>query len=333
MTALLTIENVAVDAQVKRRARRLVSDMSLSLAKGEALGLIGESGSGKSMTARAIVRNLPEGCSVSGRVVFAGEDVLSMSRSRLRDYRRHDVAMVFQDPRSHINPVRSIGDFLTEALRADGVSDRLARRRAIELLENVHVANAAAVLRRYPHELSGGMLQRVMIASAVAARPKLLIADEPTTALDVTTQAEVMAIIDEMRAEMGMALLFITHDLDLASAVCDRVSVAYAGRIVEIQEAAAMNARPLHPYTSALLDARPHLGGGAVRLKALRGRSVSAWEAPPGCAFAPRCDFAEDLCKAEVPDLRPMSDARVACVRAEDLRAHQLIHERVTSDA
>ncbi|KAA0084785.1 ABC transporter ATP-binding protein [Mycolicibacterium sp. P9-64] len=304
--------------------RRIVSDMSMSIGAGEALGVIGESGSGKSMTARTIVRNLPAGSTISGAVTFDGEDVLSMSPNRLRTFRRHDVAMVFQDPRAHINPVRRIGDFLTESLRADGMPPLEARERSIKLLNDVHVANAETVMRRYPHELSGGMLQRVMIASAMSTSPKLLIADEPTTALDVTTQAEVMAILDEMRM-LGMALLFITHDLDLASAICDRVSVAYAGRTVETQQAEAMGRRPLHPYTSALLGARPSLSGGEERLKALRGSSISAWETPAGCAFAPRCDFAEDLCSTEQQELLPMGDAWVACRRVDELSVGRVV--------
>jgi oligopeptide/dipeptide ABC transporter ATP-binding protein len=319
MTALLDLENVAIDVPVQGRPRRIVSDMSLTVGIGEALGVIGESGSGKSMTARVIVGNLPKGASVTGRVHYDGEDVLSMSKARLRNYRRHDVAMIFQNPRAHINPVRTVGDFLTEGMRSAGSSRVLAQDRAKTLLEAVHIADPATVMKRYPHELSGGMLQRVMIASAVAAEPKLLIADEPTTALDVTTQAEVMAILDEMRRQRGMALLFITHDLDLAAAICDRVSVAYAGRAVESQSAADMQSSPLHPYTASLLAARPSPDSNVDRLKALRGRPVSAWEAPDGCAFAPRCDYAEDQCARGEQDLQPVTNGLVACRRSQEL--------------
>ena len=329
---LLEVDHLAIDVPVRGQLRRLVSAMSISVAAGEALGVIGESGSGKSISAKAIVRDLPPGAVVTGSVRFGGEDVLAMSRARLRDYRRHEVAMVFQDPRAHINPVRSVGDFLTEGLRADGVSGSAARTRAVALLKDVHVANAETVMRRHPHELSGGMLQRVMIASAISTSPRLLIADEPTTALDVTTQAEVMAILDEMRAELGMALLFITHDLDLASAICDRVCVAYSGRTVETQAAADMGVHPRHPYTSALLRARPVLTGGEQRLKALRGSSISAWQAPAGCSFAPRCDFAEELCTQHEQELEPVGTALVACRRADELASQLATLERLESD-
>lgn len=317
---LLELKQVAVDVSVKGRPRRIVSDMSLSIDVGQALGVIGESGSGKSMTARMVLGDLPAGATVSGSVLFAREDVLSMTKRRLREYRGRDVAMVFQNPRAHINPVRTVGDFLTEGMRARGVGRRDAEQRAVKLLDDVRVVDAANVIRRYPHELSGGMLQRVMIASAVAAQPKLLIADEPTTALDVTTQAEVVAILDEMRRDRGMALLFITHDLDLATAICDRVVVAYAGRTIESQTAEAMQREPLHPYTAALLGARPHLSGNQRRLRALRGSPVSAWESPPGCMFAPRCDHVEEECREHEQLLAPVGDGLVACQRATELR-------------
>ena len=204
--------------------------------------------------------------------------------------------MIFQDPRAHINPVRRIGDFMTEALRTTGsVPVREARSRAVDMLGQVGIEDGERRLHQYPHELSGGMLQRVMIATALLTKPRLLLADEPTTALDVTTQAEVMAILDELRREFGLAMLFITHDLELAAAICDRTAVMYAGQIVEIRSSALLHDDPLHPYTAALAAARPDITQTAHRLHAIPGRPLSAFEAPADeCAFAARCDWAQD---------------------------------------
>jgi oligopeptide/dipeptide ABC transporter ATP-binding protein len=216
--------------------------------------------------------------------------------------------------------VRRIGDFMTEALRTNhGVTNDEAERRSVRLLAEVGVPDGGRRLRQYPHELSGGLLQRVMIATMLLTEPKLLLADEPTTALDVTTQAEVMAILDELRRERGLALLFITHDLDLAGAVCDRTVVMYAGQIVEQQPSATLHARPRHPYTAALVGARPDVSSTAPRLTAIPGQPLSAFDAPPGCAFAPRCPHAIDDCRAERPALRELDDATVRCIRVEEL--------------
>ncbi|MYW01996.1 ABC transporter ATP-binding protein, partial [Streptomyces sp. SID3343] len=226
-------------------------------------------------------------------------------------------AMIFQDPRAHINPVRTIGDFLTEGLRTNlGMRAGAARREAVGLLAEVGIDDGERRLRQYPHELSGGLLQRVMIASALAGRPRLILADEPTTALDVTRQAEVVAILDRLRRERGLGLLFITHDLDLATAICDRVSVMYAGSIVESRTAADLYARPRHPYTAALLGARPSIEARVARLPVVPGRPISAFEAPPGCAFGNRCPCAEDACHTDAQRLRVLDGGAVRCRRA-----------------
>ena len=211
--------------------------------------------------------------------------------------------MIFQDPRAHVNPVRRIGDFMTEALRANqGVSAAEAGRRAADMLAQVGIDDGERRLRQYPHELSGGMLQRVMIAAALLTEPALLLADEPTTALDVTTQAEVMAILDELRREFGLAMLFITHDLELAAAICDRTAVMYAGQIVEIRASDLLHDDPLHPYTAALAAARPDIAQTRARLRAIPGRPLSAFEAPRrACAFAPRCPHATAACRERCP--------------------------------
>lgn len=241
--SLLTIEGLALAVPGADGWKTLVEEVDLTIGRGEAVGLVGESGSGKSMTARAVLGLTPPGARVSGRVLFDGAPM--PSGRALREVRARRIAMIFQDPRAHVNPVRSVGDFLTEAMIGVlGLSAREAGARAVALLDEVGVDDGARRLRQYPHELSGGLLQRVMIASALAVEPDLILADEPTTALDVTTQSEVMAILGELRREHGMAMLLITHDLELAAATCERLAVMYAGRIVESQPAAALAGRP-----------------------------------------------------------------------------------------
>jgi oligopeptide/dipeptide ABC transporter ATP-binding protein len=317
--ALLELEHLSVTLPVEGDRRPVLHDVSLAIGAGEAVGLVGESGSGKSMTARAVARLLPRGAQLAGALRYDGADVSALRAGALRGFRR-EVAMVFQDPRAHVNPVRHIGDFLTEALRLRGVERREAADRAVAALADVGIPDGARRLAQYPHELSGGLLQRVMIAAALLSEPRLLLADEPTTALDVTTQSEVMAILDELRRARGLALLFITHDLDLAAAVCDRIAVMYAGSIVETRAAATLHDHPLHPYSAALAAARPSIDHTAPRLLAVPGRPVSAFEAPGGCAFAPRCAFAQDRCRVALPPLEALDGGHVRCVRAGELR-------------
>ena len=319
MSALLEIEGFTARLPVEGELRTVLHDVSLTIGAGEAVGLVGESGSGKSMTARAIGRLLPAGAQTSGSVRFDDRDVLDLRGAVLRRY-REQVAMIFQDPRAHVNPVRRIGDFMTETLRMHGIARAHAAEDAARALRAVGIADGARRLEQYPHELSGGLLQRVMIATVLLGEPRLVLADEPTTALDVTTQAEVMAILDELRHKRGLALLFITHDLELAAAVCDRTAVMYAGQIVETNAASLLDKEPLHPYTAALAAARPDIAATAHRLAAIPGRPVSAFEAPEGCAFAPRCAFAEDACRAARPPLETLDGGEVRCRRARELR-------------
>ena len=315
---LVELERLVVRLPVEGELRAVLRGIDLTIGVGEVVGLVGESGSGKSMTARTIDRLLPAGATVEGVVRVDGRDVWSLEGDALRRFRA-DVAMVFQDPRAHINPVRRIGDFMTEAVVTHHLMGRReATARAIELLDAVRIDRGAMRLRQYPHELSGGMLQRVMIAAALMARPRLLLADEPTTALDVTTQAEVMAIIDELRHEFGLAMLFITHDIELATAVCDRTAVMYAGQIMEIGQSAAVEDHPLHPYAVALLGARPSITVTRQRLDAIPGQPMSAYDAPDGaCSFAARCKHAVDECRAGMPPLASVEDRSVRCVRVE----------------
>jgi oligopeptide/dipeptide ABC transporter ATP-binding protein len=318
---MLDLDALAVDLIVEGRRRRVIHEVSLAVAAGEAVGLVGESGAGKSMTCRAVIRLLPPGAVIHGDVRFGGESVPAMNPGRLRALRLRDVAMIFQDPRAHINPVRTVGGFLTEALAERGESRAAAERVVTGLLAAVGITDAARRMRQYPHELSGGLLQRVMIAAALAIEPKLLLADEPTTALDVTTQSEVMLNLDTQRRERGLAMLFVTHDLELAAAVCDRIAVMYAGYLVEDSPAATLHTRALHPYTAGLLASRPSASARSRRLTAIPGRPLSAFEAGAGCVFASRCAFAQDRCRAERPALRQFGAGRAACHRVEEIRA------------
>ena len=320
--ALLQVRDLRLELPADGQPVPILRGVFLEVAEAEAVALVGESGSGKSMTARSIIRLLPQRARLSGDIAVDGESVLSMSPAELRRYRAAKVAMIFQDPRAHVNPVRTVGDFLTESMRVNrGVPAGTARAQALTLLEEVRVPRPELRFRQYPHELSGGMLQRVMIASALAAGPRLLLADEPTTALDVTIQAEIMAILDDLGRERRLARLIITHDLELAAATCDRTLVMYAGSIVESAASAALHASPLHPYTSALLASRPSLDRKPRRLPVIPGRPLSAAQAPPGCAYAPRCPLAVDRCRSEAPQLRTLGTGQVACHRAEDMVA------------
>ncbi len=321
MNALLEIRGLRIELPIQRVMRPVIQDVTLSVAEGEAVGLVGESGAGKSMTSRAVVRLLPPGARVSGELLFDGSPVMAKGRDALRRYRAADVAMIFQDPRSHVNPVRRIGDFLTEALVTNGACGRdEATDRVVGLLQEVGIEDATRRLRQYPHELSGGLLQRVMIAAALAVEPRLLLADEPTTSLDVTTQSEVMAILDDERRRRDLTMLFVTHDLELAAAVCDRIAVMYAGFLVEDRPAATLHELARHPYTAGLLASRPSPTERATRLWAIPGRPLSAYEVEAGCPFASRCPFVLDRCRAEPQVLREVDGGQVRCWRAEELR-------------
>ncbi|MFD3515695.1 ABC transporter ATP-binding protein [Streptomyces sp. NPDC058657] len=297
---LLDIENLTLE--LPGTARPVLTGVSLRVAAGEVVGLVGESGSGKSTTARAALRTLPAGTAVCGSVRVEGTDVLALGGEALRAHRARTVAMVHQDPRAALNPVRRIGDFLLERLAGTGLDKKAARTRAVELLAAVGLPDPERRVRQRPHELSGGMLQRVVIAGALAAEPRLLLADEATSALDVTTQAEILALLRTLRAERNLGMLFITHDLHLAAAYCDRVYVMYAGRVVEEQTAATLFERPRHPYTRGLLACSPTLGEGGREIRPIPGRPPSLADAFGGCEFAGRCPDAEPQCTTWKPE-------------------------------
>ncbi|WP_331769943.1 ABC transporter ATP-binding protein (plasmid) [Embleya sp. NBC_00888] len=311
---LLEIGALRLDLPVDGTPETVVHRADVSVGQGEAIALVGESGSGKSLTARSVLRLLPPGARLHGTLRFAGESIPDMTRERLRAYRAGEVAMVFQDPRAHINPTRGVGDFLIEGLTtACGMPASAARTKVASLLREVGIPDAERRMRQRPWELSGGLLQRVMIAAALATEPRLLLADEPTTALDVTTQEEVMAILAEARQARGLAMLFITHDLELAAAVCDRVVVMYAGSTIEQVPAAALHENTAHPYTRALLASRPAVGDPKAELRAIGGRPLSGFEIPPGCAFAARCPRAAERCRTDRPEPRPAGRSTAAC--------------------
>ncbi|MFF8840220.1 ABC transporter ATP-binding protein [Streptomyces sp. NPDC015130] len=285
-------------------ARPVLDGVDLHVRAGETVALVGESGSGKSLTSRSALNLLPPGAVVEGAVRVRGEDVLTMNADQLRALRTGTVSMVFQDPRAALNPLRRIGDFLVESVTlAGGTSRADATARAVELLGAVGLDETA--LAKYPSQVSGGMLQRVMIAAALMGDPALVLADEPTTALDVTTQAEVIALLAELRARFGTGLLFVTHDLDLAAAISDRVYVMYAGRIAESGPAEALFARPRHPYTAALLASTPRLEAPQGRLAAIDGQPPDLRQELLGCPFAARCPLATEICDRQAPEPRP----------------------------
>jgi oligopeptide/dipeptide ABC transporter ATP-binding protein len=293
---------------------RAVDGVSLSVPPRSTVGLVGESGSGKSVTALSILRLLPEPARIdSGEVVFtrpgaSAIDLLKLKEAALREVRGGRIAMIFQEPMTALNPVFPIGDQIGEALRAhQPISRREGLQRAIELLDLVGVPDARRRALDYPHQLSGGQRQRVMIAMALSCRPDLLIADEPTTALDVTTQAQILDLLGRLRAEFGMSMLLISHDLGVIATVCQHVTVMYAGQIVESAPAQALFCTPRHPYTAGLLQALPRLGKKNARLREIPGRVPRADEMPRGCRFAERCPRASSRCEQEAPALRELA--------------------------
>jgi oligopeptide/dipeptide ABC transporter ATP-binding protein len=326
VTTLLEVRERTVAVPHDGATAPVVDSVSFDIERGEFVGLVGESGSGKSLTARSLIRLLPRVATDSGSVRFDELEVTTLSRRGLRELRARRIAMIFQDPRAHIDPLWRVEEHLAEGLRLRGVRSRAAiRREAAELLAAVGIVDPERCLRSYPDQLSGGMLQRVMIAGALAVEPELLIADEPTTALDVTTQAEIMAILADLRRERQLSMLFITHDLELAAAICDRVLVMYAGTIVEDGPCTAVFKDHLHPYTWGLLKARPALHGARARLTVIAGQPVSGLNAPAGCPFHTRCPWADADCREGRPELRAVASGHLSACRRIDAIRDELV--------
>jgi oligopeptide/dipeptide ABC transporter ATP-binding protein len=316
MSALLDVDRLSVQLPTASGPITIVDDVSYQVEEGQVFGVAGESGSGKTISVLALMRLLPDGASIAGSATFGGRNLLTLRRRALQGVRGREIAMVFQDPLTSLHPMLSIGRQLTEHVRFhEGLGRKAADARARELLEQVRIPDPEGTLHAFPHQFSGGMRQRIAIAVALACRPKLLIADEPTTALDVTVQAGILRLLDSLRKETGLSVILITHDLGVLSAIADSVSVFYAGRIVESGPTREVLGRPRHPYTRALLDALPHPEGSADReLVAIAGTPPTPAGRPSGCAFHPRCGFAQASCKEHVPPFVPIGDSRLlAC--------------------
>jgi peptide/nickel transport system ATP-binding protein len=317
-TPFLHVENLGVRFVNRDMNVSVVNGVSFDLAQGEVMCLLGESGSGKSVTMRALMRLLPPTAQLSGAISVGGTDILALPRKQLPDIRGSLISMIFQEPLTALDPVFTIGQQIAETVRChDHVSRADARRRALDLLELVQIPSAARRLDAYPHELSGGLRQRAMIALALSCRPKLLLADEPTTALDATVQIQVLLLMRELQRELGMATIFVTHDLGVACEVADKVAVMYAGRFVESGSIEDVFDRPSHPYTQGLLRSTVHGGAAGVDLEPIPGSPPDLTALPPGCSFAPRCSHRRPACDAGMPALIPQGEHHDArCILA-----------------
>jgi len=315
---LLSVEDLRTYFFTRSGVVKAVDGVSFHLDSGEALGLVGESGCGKSITCHSIVRLLPTlGCRiVGGRVLFEGEDLVSKNLKEMAKWRGKKIGMILQDPLSSLNPVHTVGRQVGEALRLDDRNGKagVIRRKILDLLEKVKIPSASGRMDQYPFQFSGGMRQRVLAAVSMARQPKLLIADEPTTALDVTIQDQFLRLLKQMQREYGLALLLVTHDLGLVAETCDRVAVMYAGRIVETGSVEQVFERPAHPYTRALMMALPDLGTRKERLFQITGEPPNLLNLPDGCAFSPRCGKSMDICRKEYPPyVRTKDGSKTAC--------------------
>ncbi|CAN5624670.1 ABC transporter ATP-binding protein [soil metagenome] len=319
--SLLEIDGLAIALPTRTGVRRLVDGVDLRVEAGEVVGLAGESGSGKTLTALSVLGLLPHGAQTGGQIRFDGRDVLALRRRELRRLRGADVAIVFQDPTTALHPMIDIGTQLTEHLRVHrGVSRKAARARAVELLGLVRLPDSAQALDAFAHHFSGGMKQRIAIAIALACEPRLLIADEPTTALDVTVQAGILQLLDRLRRETGMGVVLITHDLAVMNVTADRLYVMYAGRIVEEGATRGVLDSPRHPYTRALLDALPEGDRHGRPLLPIPGEPATPEARPAGCPFHPRCVHARPECSSRVPELVTLAGGRAAACPVDPLR-------------
>ena len=313
---LLSVKNLSTEFPVKKGIVRAVEDVSFDVDQGEILAIVGESGSGKSVTSLSIMGLLAEpGHVAGGSLEFEGKDLATLSEKQYRELRGNDMAMIFQEPMTSLNPVYRVCNQIVEAIRThEKVSKAEAKDRAVDLLRKVGIPSPEARINDYPHQMSGGMRQRVMIAMALACNPKLLIADEPTTALDVTIQAQILDLLRRLRDDTGMAVLLITHDLGVVSETADRVVVMYCGQVVEEAEVRTLFDHPMHPYTLGLLKSIPRLeDDDSKRLYMIKGMVPNPLEMPPGCHFSDRCDSCMDICRTKVPELVDVDGHKVRC--------------------
>ena len=308
---VLQIENLQTHFFTDRGQIPAVDGVTITVNKGEVVGIVGESGCGKSVTSLSVMKLVPNppGKIVGGTIKFKGEDLVTANEKRMRDIRGNEIAMIFQEPMTSLNPVFTIGNQIGEAIRLHTkASKKQSRDRAIDMLKKVGIPRAAAIVDEYPHQLSGGMRQRVMIAMAMACNPELLIADEPTTALDVTIQAQILDLMRQLNREAQTAILLITHDLGVVAEMCHRVVVMYAGNVIEEGDVRTILKKPKHPYTKGLLNSLPKLEESQERLYSIPGNVPIPGSLTVGCRFAPRCDQATDLCRSEMPQLKAVGD-------------------------
>ena len=318
MTALVDVRDLSIRFSGERTVHA-VNNLSFSVGEGEVLGLLGESGSGKSVTLRALMRLLKKRTEITGSIRVLGRDVLTLDDEELSAFRGQTVSMIFQEPALALDPVYTIGRQIAETvMRHEGKSQSEARGRALEMLEVVRIPSAKRRLDSYPHEMSGGMRQRAMIALALACRPKILLADEPTTALDATVQIQILLLLRELQREFGMSVIFVTHDIGVAIEICDRVAVMYAGEIVEQGSLSQIVRSPVHPYAKGLLASTVHGAKRGERLETIQGTPPTLDHAPTHCSFAQRCNFAEARCLDQLPPNVAMASGRIArCILAE----------------
>ena len=319
---LLSVDNLTIEVRNRHKRASVVRNVSLSVGVGEALGIVGESGSGKSLTLRALLGVLPKGTAVAGgSISYRGKTLVDDGRvtDELRSLRGREISMVFQDATSALDPVIRVGDQITESLRRHtGLGRKAANARAIELMERMGIPDSRRRVRQYPHEFSGGMRQRVMIAMAIACNPSLLLCDEPTTALDVTTQTEILELFGELRREQGLSVIFVSHDLGVIAEVCERVCVMYCGQIIETGDRSDVFDTPQHPYTLGLIESAPDIGAPSAALVSIPGEAPDPTVPPAGCRFNPRCPMPVQECRSGAFPLIPLpGDRATACIRHE----------------
>lgn len=312
MEKLLEIKNLSVTFRNQNKYTRVIEGLSFYLNKGETLGIVGESGSGKSVTSLAVMNLLPgDSSNVEGEICFDGVDLCKLNDKAMQQIRGNQIAMVFQEPMTSLNPVQSCGKQIMEPLFLHTkLSKKEAEAKALELLTLCGIPDPKQRFCEYPHQMSGGMRQRIMIAIALACKPKLLIADEPTTALDVTIQAQILDLMKKLKGSMDMSIMLITHDLGIVAESCDRVIIMYSGQIMECAAVGAVFADPLHPYTKGLMNAIPRMDKAVEQLEAIEGMVPDADDMPTGCHFHPRCSYAMDICKKTLPPLQSISEER-----------------------